>query len=239
MTSLKQWLAVLRSGPRAVRLAIATRNARATPPILSPSIGRVGSTMLWQALVSSRARALLGSYRSSDWRLISAMRWSLRGARFQPGTVCKTHDFPDDLATSGPLRIVFLFGRPSDVVLSVLRCRDTKGLAWISDHLSHMHARGGLDEILDRDVLRLEEQVDAWLAVRGFDILCLKYEALWENRQVLNDFVGFDVVLPARVERDFPDLDPAIVRRARETYAALDRKIAALPDHQLVMEGVR
>jgi hypothetical protein len=226
---------MLKQPVRAYRFA---RLAGGTPPILCASIGRVGSTLSWDALIRSRARFMLGAWHPTDWRRISAMRWDLKGARLKPGRVYKTHDFPGDLPFDQPMCILFLFGRPSDVVLSVLRCRETEGAAWITDHLRHMHASGGLDQILQRDVLRIEEQIDAWLALRGADILCLKYDALWARREMLSDFVGFDVALPPQATRGISGLDPDLVARVRDAYARLDTKVAALPDHQLIREGV-
>jgi hypothetical protein len=235
MSEIRRLGVLLKQPARALRYA---RLAGDAPPILCASIGRVGSTLSWDALIRSRAHAMLGAYHPTDWRRISAMRWNLKGARLKAGRVYKTHDFPDDLAFDRPMRILFLFGRPSDVVLSVLRCRETEGEAWIADHLRHMHSSGRIDEILDRDVLRIEEQIDAWFALRGADILCLKYDALWERRDMLSDFVGFDVALPARKARDVVDLDADLVARVRDAYARLDAKVDALPDHQLVREGV-
>jgi len=235
MSEIRRLGVMLKRPGRALRYA---RLAADAPPILCASIGRVGSTLSWDALIRSRARAVLGAYHPTDWRRISAMRWDLKGARLRAGRVYKTHDFPGDLALGRPMRILFLFGRPSDVVLSVLRCRETEGEAWIADHLRHMHASGGLDLIFGRDILRIEEQIDAWLALRGTDIMCLKYDALWERREMLSDFVGFDVALPPRTSREVTDLDPAIVGRVREAYSRLDAKVAALPDYQLIREGL-
>lgn len=234
MSEIRRLGVMLKRPGRALRYA---RLAAGAPPILCASIGRVGSTLSWDALIRSRARAVLGAWHPTDWRRISAMRWDLKGARLRPGRVYKTHDFPYDLALDRPMRILFLFGRPSDVVLSVLRCRATEGEAWVADHLRHMHSDGGLDMIFERDVLRLEEQIDAWFALRGADVLCLKYDALWERRDMLGDFVGFDVALPPRRDRETGDLDPDLVARVRDAYARLDAKVAALPDHQLIREG--
>jgi hypothetical protein len=124
------------------------------------------------------------------------------------------------------------------VVLSVLRCRETEGEAWIAEHLRHMHSREGLEAILEREVLRLEEQIDAWLALRGADILSLKYDALWDRCAMLGEFVGFDVALPARAARSVAVLDPNLIARVREAYAMFDARVAALPDHQLIREGI-
>ena len=55
---------------------------------------------------------------------------------------------------------------------------------------------------------------------------------------MLSDFVGFDVALPPQTSRGVGDLDPDLVARVREAYARLDAKVAALPDHQVIREGV-
>lgn len=190
--------------------------------------------MLWNALVKGRAQDLLGSYHPSDRGRIGRMAWDLAGRRFERGTVCKTHDFPHALSLDRPLRIVFLYGRPSDVVLSVLRCHREMGAAWIEDHLRHMHANGRFEEIIDQDMLRLEEQIEAWLSLRGADVLSLNYDGLWEHGHMLDSFVGFPVTLPGRIERQFDDIAGETVRRVRDRYADLDRKIAMLPPCQLV-----
>lgn len=226
--------AILREPIRSIRFAAVTASAASNPPILCPSIGRVGSTMLWKALVQSRAQALLGNYRPGDWSRISRMAWDLAGQHFDSGTICKTHDFPYELNLEQPLRIVFLFGRPSDVILSVLRCHREMGAVWTEDHLRHMHARGQFEDIIDHDALRLEEQIEAWLSLRGADVLCLNYGALWEHARMLDSFVGFSVTLPDRIERQFDDIASETVRRVRQTYAHLDGRIAKLPSFQLV-----
>lgn len=207
----------------------ACRHAERAVPIISASIGRVGSTLTWNALVRGRARDLLGGYQPVDWRLVSDTCWDLDRYRPRNGTVCKTHDLPHGLAARHDAKIVFLHGRPSDAALSIHRCLSTEGSAWVADHFRHMHADGGIDDLLVRDVMRIEEQIDAWRAVRGRRILCLGYDGLWDHVDVLSDFVGFPVVLPPRRDRETNDLDPEIVTLARSSYARLDAKVAALP----------
>ena len=93
-----------------------------------------------------------------------------------------------------------------------------------------MHANGSYGELIHRDVLRLGEQIDAWCSLRDVDLLALKYESLWENLDLLGNFVGFPVELPPRKERDFSDLPLEIVAAVRNTYRQLDEKVASLPD---------
>jgi hypothetical protein len=98
-------------------------------------------------------------------------------------------------------------------------------------HFAHMHADGGYDELLQRDVLRLGEQLEAWSAVRNLDVLSMRYSTLWDHAQILNQFVGFNVPLPLKRERNFLDLHPSIIAIARENYAELDRRESLLPDY--------
>jgi hypothetical protein len=212
----------------------ALRHAKRAVPIISASVGRVGSTLVSNALVRGRARDLLGYYQPAHWRLISDTCWDLDRYRSCQGTVCKTHDFPFGLAARHDAKIVFLHGRPSDVVLSIHRCISTQGRAWVADHFRHMHAVGDIDELFLRDVMRIEEQIDAWRSVCGRRILCLSYDSLWDHVDVLSDFVGFPVVLPLRRDRKTDDLDPAIVTLARSRFARLDAKVAALPSCEII-----
>jgi hypothetical protein len=61
-------------------------------------------------------------------------------------------------------------------------------------------------------ILLFEEQ-------RGRRILCLKYDVLWERRDMLSEFVGFDVPLPPRTSRGVPRSRSDLVARARDEAA--------------------
>lgn len=225
---------VLNHPRRVLQYTAACMRSGNTDPVLSASIGRVGSTILWQALVRSRAKHLMGSYLPIDWPIVSHGCWDLHAYRPRRGSICKTHDFPYDLSARHRLRTIFLFGTPSDAALSVYRCMESEGPDWIDDHFAHMHADGGFDALLKRDVLRMEEQIDAWRSVTSRKVLCLNYSALWDNVDLLSDFIGFPVSLPVKKERSFDTLPPELVAQARQAYARLDAKVAALPVCEII-----
>jgi hypothetical protein len=164
-------------------------------------------------------------------RLLVEGAWDLKGEQFRHGALYKTHDLPYDLDPLPSLKVVYLYGRPSDSVLSVVRCHATKGPAWVAKHFAHMHANGAYGELLQRDVLRLGEHIDAWRAVRDADVLGLRYETLWDHVDVVSDFVGFRVTLPRRVVRGFTDMCPETVALARASYEELDMRVSRLPDY--------
>jgi hypothetical protein len=94
-----------------------------------------------------------------------------------------------------------------------------------------MHADGHYGELLHRDVLRLGEQIDAWGAVRNANVLGMRYEKLWDNLDVLSEFVGFQIKMPPQTRRSFSEMNPDIVALARKSYRDVDEREAALPDY--------
>jgi hypothetical protein len=206
------------------------------PPILCASIGRVASSAVQQALGRERSNAIFGFSTNVPRVFVREPAWNLKGVRFRPGAIYVTHDLPYNLVPSPRLKIVFIYGRPSDTVLSLVRRYQTKGSTWMDRHFAHMHANGTYEELLQRDVLRIGEQIEAWPALRNADVLGMRYAALWDNLNVLSEFVGLPVTLPPWVERNFQDINPAIVSIARENYREQDMKEARLPDYFLSLQ---
>lgn len=218
--------------PRAfLKLKLAEALLPESAPILCASIGRVASSTVQQALAREKTKANFGFTRNVPRAVVREAAWELKGIRFRPGAVYVTHDHPYDLVAPPELKVVFLYGRPSDTVLSLIRRYQTKGAHWMDRHFAHMHANGNYDELLQRDVLRIGEQIEAWSAVRNANVLGLRYATLWDNLKILSEFVGLPVTLPPWVERTFLDINPAIVAIARENYREQDLKESRLPDY--------
>jgi len=201
------------------------------PPILCASISRVGSTMVQHALSYERGKLRFGPLRTLPRSFVREAAWELKNTRFRSGAIYVTHDVPYDLVAPPDLKVIFLFGRPSDTVLSLVRRYRQRGPDWMRRHFAHMHANGPYNELIQRDVIRIGEQIAAWHAVRNANVLGLRYSALWENTRTVSDFVGFNVTLPGKIERTFLDIDPAIVAMVRHNYRELDLEEARLPDH--------
>lgn len=208
------------------------------PPVLVASMGRSGSTLLYQALVRGMARARFGSALWLPRRLCTDSAFDLGSARFQPGVVYKTHGFPGEVRPHPQLRGVFVFSSASEAAISVLACMDTYGRPWVQQHLHHLRASGPVEEIVVRDVLRFGDQLDTWLGgSAAFPVLALRYEALWDNIDALAQFVGFPVILPTRRPRESASMvDDETKARVRRVYAELDARIAQMPD-LLVIHG--
>lgn len=204
--------------------------------ILISSMGRTGSTVVFDAVRKSVGQARLPAKPALGVRLVSSQAWDLTTTSLLPGIVYKTHDFPGSLVDSmaaKPLRAVFCFGKASAAALSVLSCPKRYGDDWVRRHLEHLRADGTLKDLRSRDALRFEEQVDDWFAEERFPVLRVKYESLWDNPDILTEFVGVPVALPVQKARTAKYFDPEIRADIQSTFAALDARIGSLPDVSL------
>lgn len=206
------------------------------PPLIIASMGRSGSTLVWDAL-----RQAFAAHRSGGWfegpltRLVSEQAWDLGTVRFVPGVVYKTHGLAEELPDESGARVVFLFGSATDAALSVLSCKTRYGPDWIAEHFRHLRASGGFSELAKRDVLRFSDQLDGWIGKSGTPRMILRYDSLWDHEQTLSEFAGVRVKLPIRRARlGATAADESTRARYLETYAALDEKIAAMPDCQVL-----
>ena len=191
---------------------------RHQPSILVASMGRSGSTVVFRSL-----------YAASEARPENSFLETIAGTRFEPGAVYKTHDYPDALEGIGNVRAVFMFGSASEAARSVYFQEKIKGRAWIDKHFAHLKANRPFEELFERDVLRIADQLDAWTGCTHTPVLSLRFDALWDNVDILRRFTGLDVQLPPqRARRDKP-LSPDLEEQCAATYGELDRRIAAMP----------
>lgn len=208
---------------------------RSHKPILVASMGRSGSTLCWraisEALVINKFGAAGSLFRKYLAKRIRSEAWDLRTDRIFPGRVYKTHALADELPSDFDGRIVFLFGCASDAALSVVSCRQRYGEDWVSEHFQHLRAIGSFDELGNYDVLQFEKQIETWTNLEGHNIICLRYEKLWDNVSALSEFLGFNVELPERRIRtthNLQNLHNSDLFLAN--YKNLDDKISDLPD---------
>lgn len=201
------------------------------PPLIVASMGRSGSTLVWDALRQAvTLERFPGLLQRQGLRLVSDQAWNLSRARFAPGVVYKTHGLADELPTDSGARVVFLFGSATDAALSVHACRDRYGERWIEQHFEHLRASGPFEELGARDVLRFSEQLDGWIGKSGTERLILHYDALWDHVDTLSEFTGASIKLPPRRARGGAAAAHTETRaRFAQTYAKLDARIAAMP----------
>lgn len=200
------------------------------PPIVCASMGRSGSTLLHDAISAAVADYRFGRTTPLGPRIVSDVAWDLGKADLKPGVVYKTHALAEEWPLGSDGKVVFVFGRASAAVLSVLECHRRYGPEWIAAHLAHLRANGPFEELADRDILRFREQIDGWTALAGVPRLIVRYDALWEHTGTISDFLGVRVTLPPkRPRRQVTAADDHLIRKVRQTYAPLDDYIDGLP----------
>lgn len=174
--------------------------------IVVASTGRAGSTLLYNSILRAYGRARWGFEGGSREEEIYAKRYRGFVSRINSHTlssspvVIKTHDLCPDVVPAEAL-FIFLHGDPLEAAISVRSVVDVKGVEWFYKHQHHLHGEGGYSSLFQRDVLNFRGQIKSWLSRTEQNVFCVSYETLWEQVENLEEFLGFDIQLPARRER--------------------------------------
>jgi hypothetical protein len=136
-----------------------------------------------------------------------------------PYVICKTHDTCEGLSPED-CKYVFVYGDPLDSAASVKRKIESAGLEWFRLHQRHLRGVGDHHDLYKKDVLNYRGQLESWLARKDRRIICIDYDDLWDERERLSNFLGFDVVLPQRLPRqgkpDKTDVDMQLFAELRD-----------------------
>ena len=141
---------------------------------------------------------------------------------------------PDD-------KVVYVYAHPMNVLLGCYRKIDEDYTRnWINGN-PHWSAwleadldQDFYDTWLSKDVLNLERHLDKWWKHQDkFNILCLKYESLFEHEDVINNFLGFPISLPTKKERNTDWLNSPYKEAMSKTYASLIEKYEQRPDYEI------
>lgn len=198
--------------------------------VIVASFGRAGSTVVYDALAEAMARHRFLLSGAASEKIVKEGVWDLGAQQLRPGVIYKTHDYPDVLAGQRDLRAVFLFGSTVDAALSVHAQRDARSEAWVREHFRHLRRAYRYDDLLCEDVLGFRDQCVAWMGFEAVPVLCLRYEALWDQAQALSEFTGLDVRLPERRPRARKQLDPLLLEAVKAIYTPIDDDLSCLPD---------
>lgn len=196
------------------------------PAVVVASYGRSGSTLVFESATSAMRKKRLKRRRA----FVRRTAWTLADSDLQPGFVYKTHDYPKALAGRDDVRALFVFGKPTDAVVSVIECMDRFGPDWIEEHLDHLKAPGRFEDLLEQDALGLERQLDAWTQFSGSPVLCVRYEALWENIEKIQNFTQLPMTLPEQRPRSQKNTSSEVSTKLAALLGRLDDRVDALPD---------
>lgn len=151
-------------------------------------------------------------------------------SKLKNGVVYKTHDYPSVRMREKAAKSVFLFGSMRESALSVISMRTKLGDPWVESHIEHLKSDATPATLLDGDALGLMRQCRAWVSYGEAPVLCMRYEALWDNMDQLADFTGLHPKLPVRRPGAPKDFDDDLLAAAKAVYDPLDARLERLPD---------
>lgn len=191
--------------------------------------------MLRDAIRASLAQSWRAAPDFVAHRLCSRGAFRPEGMHFKQGLVYKTHAPISAFPLNSQVRMVFIYGPASDAALSVLAQDARHGREWTEAHLKHLYISDTVENvrknIVSRDALQLESQVQAFRGHDGPRRLVVKYETLWDHVEEVADYVGLPIVLPPQESRrSAQDLPPEVVREVKENYRRIDRRFDENPD---------
>ncbi len=146
------------------------------------------------------------------------------------------HLYPDDIVKQfgTAVKVIFLYGDPIDVVLSVKQRGEEKGIDWVKLHFEHLKADfSDYDKIYEKDSLCLERMFDEFNKPQEFDLLIIGYEDIWNKIDIISDFCRKKIKLPEfskdktflRLQRR-SNLAESESQMLQKTYASLIKKIS-------------
>lgn len=135
------------------------------------------------------------------------------------------------------LRVIFLFGDPYEIVLSIRSRRSgPRGNEWVDRHCMNMGAnRTRFPFLFQEDVFHLERMFDAFYRPQKFPMLTLRYESLGSHLHTVDEFLGTKLKWEPWEERAqrFPVLQGSKRKWLEKTYGALREKINDAEDAKL------
>lgn len=173
--------------------------------IVITSNGRSGSTMLFDAIADSMVKHKFHLKPNTIIakkikRLCTGYVDRINKLPNEVCHVCKTHDIYEYLPKSN-YKFIFIYGDPLDAAMSVAQEFEKKGQEWFTIYQYHLKANGKYSDLYEKDVLNYQEQLKSWLTQRNNNIMCIDYNDLWDEKESLSKFIGFNVDLPARRPR--------------------------------------
>tara|TARA_Y100000034_G_C6772921_1_gene344910 strand:+ start:69 stop:863 length:795 start_codon:yes stop_codon:yes gene_type:complete len=140
-------------------------------------------------------------------------------------------------------KIIYLYSHPLNIVLSFCEKININYEDWAHGNPHYVEFlecdtdEDFNDNYLFKDVLNLERHLDKWWRQNDFDILCVKYEKLYECQDIIEKFIGNST------EENHLNLPPYRSRKTDwekhpnkgqllQTYASVIEKFEQKPDYE-------
>lgn len=129
--------------------------------------------------------------------------------------------------------VLFLFGDALKSVFSTQK-RLSGEPRWARIHSANCGCFKNVNEIdiISRDDLNYENIFDSWVSTKKFDVMTVRYEKLYNLKEIISAVIGRDLNLPGWRPRNtkISNFPFEKVEKAKQTYQDLIQKIATFPD---------
>lgn len=143
------------------------------------------------------------------------------------GKIKKTHGLAPSNLPRG-YKAIFLFG---DIVSSVI---STKNSRYESNHFLNCGCLKKVEEvdIYKEDILNYELMFDSWHQRHNYPVMCLRYEKIYHNINLIKAFLQTDISLPKKRKRTtkYADCSKKDLKQIKHTYQSLINKIKKVPN---------
>lgn len=192
--------------------------------IIIAGLGRCGTTVVQKSIKKSckvkSSRVFIDSFNMCP--------------SLQKNQLYKTHAFPAQYELPDHVKVIFLFGNPMDIVLSVNNKFNTNRLKLHYHHLESPYYKEHYN-IIHQDTLQLEKQFKAWHQKQKFDFCSIKYETLFSSatQNKLNDYLGFKIKFPKFAKRKNDWTKDEQKSSLEKTYGNLNQQILKADNFKL------
>ena len=201
--------------------------------ILVASMGRSGSTLLTkscrQAMLDNK-----GTIFGYDFsKHLHKDAWDLKQTTFQKGCVYKTHDFAPGKPLPDFVKVIYTYTHPLDCITAIELKLKEFGDIGVRQHFQHLKAEyQPIKNAQNNDIFNYEKNYNSWITnTHNFDFLAIRYDQIWEQLDLINQFTGLTLKLPPFKERKASQVkhSPKKVQAVGKTYASLIEKIESTP----------
>lgn len=208
-------------------------NKSKRPPIVVASMGRCGSTILFDAIRDSLAKEIFPFLPLAIARIFCQGSLWLPGKKIFKGFVHKTHSRGKNFPISSNPKVIYIFCIPSDSVLSAISQKSRKGIGWLSDHFKNFEVNGNYEELAYHDVLRIEDNIKGWRNKKNVEILFIRYEKIWQYRHKIEEFINLKIKLPRYKARRSLSKEAKLLKEiCKKNYSSLDKSVKSYLDFE-------
>lgn len=166
------------------------------PPIIIASVGRAGSTVLYDSVIAAVASQRFAARNIVTQIMVSDTLWHKK-TNLSSGIVYKTHGREPECYID-KAKIIYIHDKPSDVIKSLQLQHEKLGQTWITQHQLHL----GVEPFefgcaLQSDRFYLLDHVKSWSKWKKHEnLLFISRYDIWHNKQLIENFLGLPVTLP-------------------------------------------